>query len=326
MLCPMTRTTVTSTTSGTDVALDQLVPRALVHREGFGEVLIAGAARRSDNQFVAAGQAPGAHHYFGDHMVGSCARDLMLVQELVRQSVTVVAHEYLEVPVGSAFLVRRWRASLPTDHVPAPRAARRLDVAIGVRDLVTHKGALSGLVADADVTDAGVRIGTVEVSTAYLNQDRYDLLRLIRRSSTPPRSDQLDTARSPHLLAAAQVGRTNGVNVVLADVHSQGAGLTAVLDVHRQHATLFDHPLDHVPSMALMEAARQIAVLISVDSVADQNGYITAVDASFDRFIDLDELVSVVCEPAGSGFTMVVRQAGSTVATLDVERTTGDLG
>jgi 2-oxo-3-(phosphooxy)propyl 3-oxoalkanoate synthase len=57
------------------------------------------------------------------------------------------------------------------------------------------------------------------------------------------------------------------------------------LRVDTTHPSLFDHPVDHVPGMLLMEAARQAALSVTYPS----SGLPLAMACGFQRFVELDE-------------------------------------
>jgi hypothetical protein len=104
------------------------------------------------------------------------------------------------------------------------------------------------------------------------------------------------------------VGRTLDANVVVSAVCPAEGGLTADLDVPVEHPVFYDHSLDHVPATALLEAARQAALLAVVPTGAiGEEGEesrvwrVSALSAGFQRFVELDSptKVSARVEPDG---------------------------
>jgi hypothetical protein len=87
----------------------------------------------------------------------------------------------------------------------------------------------------------------------------------------------------PPGVPAADVGRALAADVVLAEP-APGRTDRRRLRVDTAHPVFFDHPLDHVPGMLLLEAARQ-AALLQTGGERAPNAY----DAVFHRYAELDE-------------------------------------
>jgi hypothetical protein len=100
----------------------------------------------------------------------------------------------------------------------------------------------------------------------------------------------------------ALVGRVNEGNVVLADLDV--ARRRAVLDVPTTHPSLYDHPLDNVPTMALIESARQLVVAVTGRQPVEM-------DAKFLRFVELDQPAEVTAEPDGDHLLVRIVQDGA---------------
>ncbi|MFD9821243.1 AfsA-related hotdog domain-containing protein [Streptomyces violascens] len=77
-----------------------------------------------------------------------------------------------------------------------------------------------------------------------------------------------------------RVARAHARDVVLSPSHTPGRHR---LRIHPQHRILFDHPVDHVPGMLLLEAARQAAHhLQHPESIVP-----TGMDCRFHRYLEL---------------------------------------
>jgi hypothetical protein len=89
------------------------------------------------------------------------------------------------------------------------------------------------------------------------------------------------------------------------------------LRVDQSHAVLFDHPVDHVPGMVLMEAARQAALL----TVGEPDALPVRCHFTFDKYVELDAPTIVTAAPmppairGNRGVEVKFEQASSTVAT-----------
>ncbi len=112
----------------------------------------------------------------------------------------------------------------------------------------------------------------------------------------------------PHL-----VGRHLEADVVLAPSAVDNLWL---LRADTDHPVMFDHPVDHVPGMMAMEAARQAALL----AAGDPHAVPVSGTFVFDHYIELDELCVVAGEPAADGHVRVkFEQSGRTAVVGDLE-------
>lgn len=296
--------------------------RVLVHRRAVMEVFVTDAVRRGDDDYAVAVQAPRAHAYYNDHLQQPSVLDPLLLLEAARQAVTVVAHQWLDVPYGTSFLISRWTTEF-TD-VQALRCAGEepdeLVVEVVTRELKRRGTRLLAATMECVFTVAGRVAGRSTVVAGYLSGDGYHAHREKTRGSVPPMSSAMPAERAGLLVVPALVGRERPENVVLVDARPVADGMEARLDVPVRHPALYDHPLDHVPAMALMEAARQLAVLTTAGANAPaEHLYAHAFDAEFTRFVELDSPVTVTAtrvETAdGPRVAVDFRQEGESVCT-----------
>ncbi|HWS35617.1 MAG TPA: AfsA-related hotdog domain-containing protein [Actinoplanes sp.] len=85
-----------------------------------------------------------------------------------------------------------------------------------------------------------------------------------------------------------RVGRAGTGNVVIGPAGGTRRGYP--LRVLTDHPVFFDHALDHVPGMLAIEALRQAAVV----GAGLPGARLTAVDAQFDGFLELDRDCTVI--------------------------------
>ncbi|WP_121703948.1 ScbA/BarX family gamma-butyrolactone biosynthesis protein [Streptomyces sp. E5N298] len=309
-----------------ELAYQRPMDRVLVHRRAVMEVFVTDAVRRGDDSFAVAVQAPRAHSYYNDHTQRPALIDPLFLLEAARQAVTVVAHQWLDVPYDTSFLISDWTTEF-TD-LDALRAGvdvpDELVVEITTRDLKRRGARLLAATLECVFVVGGRRAGTSVVAAGYLSRDGYTAHRAKSRGSVPPLSSDRPAIRTGTPVAPALVGRERTENVVLADVarHPDGptapTALRALLDVPVRHAAMYDHPLDHVPAMALMEAARQATVLAAGGPAGQR--YARAFGATFRRFVELDSPVTVsVTSFAEERLTVDFRQDGESVCTADIE-------
>ncbi|GAA2184049.1 ScbA/BarX family gamma-butyrolactone biosynthesis protein [Micromonospora lupini] len=293
---------------------DRTVHRALVHRRALAEVFLTDAVRVADDRFLAAAQLPRAHWCYTDHTAAPAQVDPMLLLECCRQASTLLVHRFLDLPFGTAFLVKSWRTRItdPDALVSGPTPGElRLDIrTAGAR---SRDGQLRSLTLDIGLQVDGAAVGESHIQAGYLPAEDYAALRTLRRRSPAPMSDELAPRTGAQPVQPALVGRRDPRNVVLAEAHVAGPTATARVDVPLDHASLFDHPLDHVPGMALLEAARQMAVLLTGEP------RVTGLDAAFVQFAELDSPLTVTATQ-GERIDVEVSQNGTAVCTVKLER------
>lgn len=312
-----------------ELAYRRSMDRVLVHRRAVMEVFVTDAERLGDETFAVAVQAPRAHSYYNDHTQRPALLDPLFLLEAVRQAVTVVAHQWLGVSYDTSFLISDWTTEI-TD-LPALRtrgdAPDEFVVEVTARDLKRRGTRLLAATMECVFVVAGRRAGTSTVVAGYLSRDGYAAHREKSRGDVPPLSSDMPRNRAGTPVEPALVGRERTGNVVLTDVvqadpgnpgHPGGAvAVRATLDVPVRHPAMYDHPLDHVPAMALMEAARQAAVLAA--GAPAERRYVRAFGATFQRFVELDSPVTVSVTPSGGGrFAVGFLQDGASVCTVEV--------
>ncbi|MBR8642645.1 hypothetical protein KEF29_33395 [Streptomyces tuirus] len=304
-----------------ELSYQRSMDRVLVHRRAVMEVFVTDAARLGDETFAVAVQAPRAHRYYNDHTQRPALLDPLFLLEAARQAVTVVAHQWLGVSYDTSFLISDWTTEF-TD--PAALRARgdapdELVVEVTARDLKRRGTKLLAATLECVYVVGGRRAGTSAIVAGYLSRDGYTAHREKSRGNVPPSSSGMPHTRVGATVEPALVGRERAENVVLTDVERPGGALAlrATLDVPVWHPAMYDHPLDHVPAMALMEAARQAAVLAAGEPA--ERRYARAFGATFRRFVELDSPVTVSVSDSGDAcFTVDFLQDGESVCTAEV--------
>ncbi|WP_405145622.1 hypothetical protein OG589_02100 [Sphaerisporangium sp. NBC_01403] len=285
---------------------EQPVSRHLVHRAAVSEVMITGWRSLDDKTSILAAQWPRTHSFYrpvaGRH-------DPLLIAETIRQAGLVVSHAELDCPIGHQFLL--WELSYEADLGDLTIGPGPTDLVLRfTRSEVRHRGRhLAGLRGHVDLYRDGELVGMGEGSFDCVSRAAYDRLRAATRPIRPPAPAPLPEPVTPEL-----VGRDRPEDVVLAPA---GLDDTWLLRVDPAHPVLFDHKVDHVPGMALMEAMRQATRLLAQPSpVTSPKLY-----ASFNRYVELGDPALVHAhaeEPLPSGDVPVrvsVEQYGTTAAT-----------
>ncbi|MGI9100236.1 MAG: beta-ketoacyl-ACP synthase 3 [Solirubrobacteraceae bacterium] len=280
------------------------MPRGLVHRNCLSELFLTDSARVDDTHFVAAAQLPVAHPYYGDHVGPAAGVDPLLLLECCRQAETHAVHAHFAAPADTKFVLRSWRMRL--SDLPAPFAAagpHELTIAATTSDATWRGTVLRSQRYAMQVFLAGTAVADVAMHADYLSGELYDGVRSRGRQTAPPSSDDFRAADPCGGVAPWRVGRNHADNVVLQALRVDGDAIHCRLRVLGGHASMFDHAQDHLPGMVLMEAARQMCVMAAerLAGIAPREALVTALQASFSAYAELDAPVCVIarCESAG---------------------------
>ncbi|MFE6871325.1 ScbA/BarX family gamma-butyrolactone biosynthesis protein [Kitasatospora sp. NPDC057692] len=270
------------------------MPREAVHKAAAAEVLLTDSARLGEERFAVAALWERDHHL--GHRDGPAA-DPVLLAETVRQAAIHLAHRFHASTYGHPFVLHGLAVEL--DRPLPPIGPDGLDVGLDLdcRAAVARRPtpgrerfALDG------VAWAGHRpVGRVRLRWEVLAPERYAVLR--RRSAgaaaAPERSPvavPLPVAPPPPV--AVPTGRTRARDVLLAADPERADRWW--LRPFEDHPALFDHAVDHVPGMVLVEAFRQAAGAL-VGGAADSE--LRAFDAEFLAFGERGSPIAVLADP-----------------------------
>ncbi|WP_066955631.1 ScbA/BarX family gamma-butyrolactone biosynthesis protein [Streptomyces lushanensis] len=253
--------------------LTTTVPREYVHRAAMAEVLLTGWRRIDGTRFSVTGQWPRLHGFFS---AVDGLHDPLLAAETIRQVGSLLAHAEFGTPLGHHFLLRDLSLTVEPRHLAISGVPACLDLEVFCPQIRTRGGELAGLRYEAVVRRDGQTVATGGASFVCAAPAVYRRLRGERAS----RSDLWRPAPPPPV-APGSVGRTDAYDVVLSPA---GEEHTWRLRVDTGHPVLFDHPVDHIPGMVLLEAARQSAHSV----LRGDARVLTGFTAEFPRFAELD--------------------------------------
>ncbi|MFK4731276.1 ScbA/BarX family gamma-butyrolactone biosynthesis protein [Agromyces mediolanus] len=282
------------------LSFDQAVPRRLVHRKSTSEVLPTDFVRWGDREYIAGLQWPRRHGFFD-----AAARDSALVTESIRQLTILTCHRGFDVPFDHRFLM----TGLGFAVHGAPRTARP-DSAIELHGTVravrlgrTPRGALRSARFDIVLrTPDGSTVASGHGDALVVGPAAYARIRGERAGSPPP------SARRGPLVPPAAVGRTADEDVLL--LRSDG-GLE--IDVDRGHPIFSDHPLDHVPGAALIEACRQAARV----EAGDPGLELAEFEGGFRRLVEFDAPAAIRLSSRAGRTSFEITQRGRTAMTAE---------
>ena len=237
------------------------LPRRLVHRRSVAEVLLTAVVPVGDTRAVVAAQWARSQSFYAP---SDGCHDTALLFETLRQAGLALCHQQLDVALDRQFLLHDLEVRLvDAGRLRVGREPARL---VACCDLVDLKRRGSGLRAGRLVASVR-RDGAVlaEGSSRFTCVDPTAYGRL--RTATAPPPGVHRTACTP-ATCPGQVGRLRDEDVLVCGCGGRGPA-TWGLRVGPAHPFLFDHPNDHVPGMAVLEACRQAALLANRATMPD---------------------------------------------------------
>jgi 2-oxo-3-(phosphooxy)propyl 3-oxoalkanoate synthase len=239
------------------LSLERTLPASLAHKHAIEQVFVTDWMEGpGDDICTIAAQLPLAHARFSDG--AAPYHDIVMLAEVVRQGGLVVASKVLDVPPGQQFLLRELRVSL--DPIEANlRGPDTTELTISQDPSSTIKmrrgGSMTGAMMRARLAVAGRPSGTCDVVGAWVPDEMYEGFRGSNASGGAGPVDYAADDREPHSGKSAR-------NTVVTRVRATGdpGAYAANAIVEPADPTFFDHPLDHVPGLLLLEVMQQLAV------------------------------------------------------------------
>lgn len=240
----------------------QTVPRHMVHRAALSEVFLADGIKVDNMHFQCAAQLPRTNLYFNDIVSRDLYYDLVLIVEVFRQASIYVSHAYLDVAETDKFLYLSSHTRIIEPGLL--RAANRpMNAIVDVRifgEYIRH-GVRQGATLDMVLLIDG-KIAAIhdKMSIRWMSDDAWNRMREKGLSRLP---NGVHSRCAPARPAAPKsVGRHHVGNVVVGRLTPNATtnGSSTELFVPFDNGSIFDHPLDHIPGMLLLEGFRQSAL------------------------------------------------------------------
>ncbi len=291
------------------LSFQSAVARRFVHRQAIAEVYLTDCAPVDDGRFLVGAQWPRLHAFYR-----TCTGryDTMLLAETVRQCAIYLAHVRYAVPMDYKFTMQRMQVECSVDLLAI--GARPADVTIDahVTGTAQRQGILSAFSVTLEFRLDGVIIGHGSAAANVLSPSAYERARWQGNAARAVgQPQQLPPVDSDAVCVPDP-------RAVVLGPHPAGAQRGKwLLRSDPTHPVLFDHPLDHVPGVLILEAARQAARLRLGQSCAD----VEHVDIRFRRFLELDEPTTVaarILEGEEGGVEVEFSQWGETHASGSV--------
>jgi len=268
------------------LSFEQPIPRRLVHRAANAEVFVTDGARRDDNRFAVAAQWPRDHALY--HPGRDRRHDPLLIAETVRQALVYIAHRYQGVPHGHRFVGQQTGFTITDAHALRVRASPAA-VVLDTRWTWCDPGSRrSRMRLDAALSIDDQPCGHGWLTATALDERRYTMIRWRGHHPDPrPSTPSIATAVAPEA-----VGRLRAKDSVIAATDS---ATRWQLMIDPEHAILFDHAVDHVPLMVLLEGARQLGhLLVNRCARSSETASLIGLQTDLLAFAELTEPIHLV--------------------------------
>ncbi len=275
------------------------IPREYVHKLSEAQVLLSELHATGPDTFRMAARWPTAGFYGavrGRH-------DPLIAIETARQTVPLLSHLAYGVPFGHRQSFTSLCFAIEPLAVPDPQSPSDVDLHVACREIVYRSGRLASMTLHIEFWHEGRRFGTAELAFRDHAPAVYRRLRG-RYANIEYAAERAIPLLPP--MSPDRVARDRFSDVVLSHTDSPHR---SELRVDLSHPDLFDHPVDHVPGMLLLEAARQAAHSV----VHSQAMTVVAMQATFSRYVELDvpcEVLADVLPSDDKGDRKVLVSAG----------------
>ncbi|MEU3873265.1 MULTISPECIES: ScbA/BarX family gamma-butyrolactone biosynthesis protein [Streptomyces] len=246
------------------------------HKQRAAEVYLTHWEQTGEDRFRIDARRPLAHAFY---RVGAQG-DPLLICETVRQALPMLCHAAYDVPLGHQLIWDTLRYTIEDSaHAGAGRGPHA-ELHIECFDLAYRGARPAALSLRAVYYWDGVRVATVETRFALLSPGAYGRLRGARADAGAAMASAVPPGRP---VPCATTGRSRPQDVVLSALDEN----QWLLRTDTSHPVLFDHPVDHVPGIVLLEAAHQ----------AVGGAQVTRLDCEFQQYVELDAPCTITATP-----------------------------
>jgi hypothetical protein len=291
---PVQRAKAFVKTAGEPV-FEATIPRSVAHKRAIEEMFLTDIIVDIDRERVlACAQLPRSHALHNE--IDNGVHDLLLILETGRQGMTIYGHVWLGIPEETAFVMSGLQAevvdreAMKQGETPGELV---IDVPFGTerRD---RRGRVRGYALTGVARVDGRPAVEIKGEAMLVPATLYERVRSVRTDESmevPPPREPVDPVR---------VGRRSPRNVVVGDARWRNGELRCALIADTAHPSFFDHPLDHVPGMLMLETARQAALLyVEEFGWSPAEATLDGCEARFNQYAALSPPASCCVRPIG---------------------------
>ncbi|ROQ68176.1 A-factor biosynthesis hotdog protein [Streptomyces sp. 840.1] len=308
------------------------IERSLAHRSAISEVFVTDVRTVRPMAVTSGIHLPLTHLYYSDHRPRPKLHDSLLLLEAGRQASIAGGHTNAGVPAGTVAIVHAFQFSLrnlSALRVGGEPGQPRIDTDFFGKT-ARHSGRFRKGRLEQRIFMGDVHVGDHAMDVLFLKGDENEILRHAQRGTPAPLSSEFtEWPGVVGRVAPELVGRDNPLNVVLTEPEFTAESVTAQVVPRFDNPALFDHSYDHLPAMALVEAARQLALVTAgaapgpASASGSANLFAAGYEGGFQRFAELDVPLTATAArtPASDGRHTVrvrFRQDDQEIAELSV--------
>ncbi|MGW1374399.1 ScbA/BarX family gamma-butyrolactone biosynthesis protein [Streptomyces sp. NPDC002446] len=211
----------------------------------------------------------------------------MKAAQTVRQAGLLLAHAEFGAPLSHAVLLRTFDFAFDLERLEAEKKPATLILKVLCEITKSRGSSISGLRMTMSIHHEGQQVGTAATSFEWIPPGVYRRLRGVHAEAVR------DQPPLPAPVPPAQVDCATDVEVALTPTDKAGRWL---LRSDFRNTALYDHPVDHVPGLVLIEAAQQAARLVTSRGTFRPS----AVTTVFDRYVEFDSPCWIEARPAAA--------------------------
>ncbi|MBT2493434.1 transcriptional regulator [Streptomyces sp. ISL-96] len=270
--------------AGTKLDLTRTVAKEYVHRAALSEVFLTGWTKVGADTFTVSAQWPRSHSFYGsEHGM----HDPLLLCETVRQTFPLLAHVAYDVPFGHQLSWSHFQYAVNPDALRTESTPAEIELHVTCSDIKYVRSLPTMMSMHIEAVRNGSLLATVSTRFGCHSPAVYQRLRAGRANvaETFP-----SVPRPPAPVPPSVVGRYRQEDIVLTPTQERGRWQ---LRIDTAHPVLFDHPVDHVPGMVLLESVRQAGHALQPSSAAVMP---TSMSVSFNRYVEFDSPCWIIAE------------------------------
>ncbi|MET9956975.1 ScbA/BarX family gamma-butyrolactone biosynthesis protein [Streptomyces sp. NPDC006339] len=256
--------------------LTTTVPREYVHRAALSEVFLTGWHRNGPDSFTVSAQWPRDHCFYVSEYG---MYDPLMLCETARQTFPLLAHAAYDMPFGYQLSWRDLRYEVDPAGLRITGTPAELELRVSCFDVRYRRSLPASIRMRIDVVRDGVPFAAVETEFGCHSPEVYHRLRAGRGDAA---GMFLGAPAPSSPLPPGLVGRIRDHDVVLSPSGEIGRWR---LRVNTAHPVLFDHPVDHVPGMVLLESVRQASHALNPSRGP---ALPLSMDVRFHRYVEFD--------------------------------------
>ncbi|MFB7915403.1 ScbA/BarX family gamma-butyrolactone biosynthesis protein [Streptomyces sp. NPDC056061] len=256
-------------------ALTTTVAKEYVHRAALAEVFLTGWHKMGDDHFVVTAQWPRSHSFYASE---HGFHDPLLLCESVRQTFPLLTHAAYGVPFGHQLSWSHFRYRVIPEAMRAGATPADIELHIRCSEIRRQRVVPSSIRMDIEAVRDNTLLAVASARSGIHAPAVYQWLRRGHGDDIPRSYGRAPSPTAP--VHHDAVGRHRPQDVVLTSTGREGHWQ---LRVDTSHPVLFDHPVDHVPGMLLLEAVRQAGHALATAPAPETP---TFMDVRFHQYVE----------------------------------------